>query len=113
MLYTDKLVKKCSYHEQSSIIDSNKPNNSNQAFPVDWACANNITTPQCNAAYRTSRCPLIFLYNTILANEKGHNFDIILELGTWGNEQNCLIVKLLKIKSRKGQVLANVKIQEG
>lgn len=69
--------------------------------------------PQSNAVYRTSRCPLIFLYNTILAKEKGHNFGIILQLGIWGNKQNCLIVKLLKITSRKDQVLANVKIQEG
>lgn len=54
-----------------------------------------------------------FITYSIQAKEKGHNFDIILQLGIWGNKRNCLIVKLLKITSRKGQVLANVKIQEG
>lgn len=113
MLYTDKLVKNVHIMNNHPLLILISQIILIRPFLLIEHVRTISPPPQCNAAYRTSRCPLIFLYNTILANEKGHNFDIILELGTWGNEQNCLIVKLLKIKSRKGQVLANVKIQEG
>lgn len=44
------ISKKHSYHENLIIIDSDKPNNPNLAFPVDLAGVNNITTPQSNVA---------------------------------------------------------------
>lgn len=44
------ISKKYLHHENLIIIDSDKPNNPNLAVPVDLAGANNITTPQSNAA---------------------------------------------------------------
>lgn len=44
------ISKKYSHHENLIIIDFDKPNNPSLAFSVELAGANNITTPQSNAA---------------------------------------------------------------